>query len=67
MKIKLILGRTEYDPVTAWTAIKTVEVNIPMVSQDGWQVIGADWEYDKEIKTAQGMSGIGEVRDGLRR
>ena len=48
MRIKLILGRTEYDPVTAWTAIKTVEVNIPLVSQNGWQVIGADWEYDKE-------------------
>ena len=53
MKIKLILGRTDYDPVTAWTAIKTVEVNIPMVSQNGWQVIGADWEYDKEYEKMQ--------------
>lgn len=50
MKIKLILGRTEYDPVTAWTAIKSVEVTVPLVVQEGWQVIGADWEYDKEYE-----------------
>ena len=31
MKIKLILGRTEYDPITAWTAIKQVEVDVPLI------------------------------------
>ena len=46
MTIKLILARTNHDAITAWTDIKTVEVNLPLVSQDGWNVIGADWEYD---------------------
>ena len=46
MTIKLILARTNYDAITAWTDIKTVEVNLPLVSQEGWNVIGADWEYD---------------------
>jgi len=44
MKIKLVLTRTEYDYVNAWTATKTVEVEIPLDKQDGWQVIGAEWE-----------------------
>lgn len=43
MKIKLVLTRTEYDPQTAWTAIKTVEVEVPFEKQDGWNVIGAEW------------------------
>jgi len=47
MKIKLVLTRTEYDPVTAWTAIKLIEVEIPLDKQDGWQVIGAEWEKVK--------------------
>ncbi len=46
MTIKLILARTNHDAITARTDIKTVEVNLPLVSQDGWNVIGADWEYD---------------------
>ena len=46
MTIKLILARTNYDAITAWTDIKTVEVNLPLVSQEGWNVVGADWEYD---------------------
>ena len=46
MIIKLILARTNYDATTTWTDIKMVEVNLPLVSQDGWNVIGADWEYD---------------------
>ena len=46
MKVKLILIRTNHSEITAWTDIKTVEVNLPLVSQDGWNVIGADWEYD---------------------
>lgn len=46
MRIKLILARTNYDAITAWTDIKTVEVNLPLSSQEGWNVIGADWEHD---------------------
>ena len=53
MTIKLILARTNHDAITAWTDIKTVEVNLPLVSQDGWNVIGADWEYDVEHKKRQ--------------
>ena len=45
MIIKLILAKTNHDAIT-WTEIKTVEVNLPLVSQDGWNIIGADWEYD---------------------
>lgn len=41
MTIKLILARTNYDAITAWTDIKTVEVNLPLVAQEGWNVIGA--------------------------
>lgn len=29
MKFKLIFGRTEYDPETAWTALKEVIVDVP--------------------------------------
>ncbi len=43
MTIKLILARTNYDTSTTWTDIKTVEVNLPLVAQEGWNVIGADW------------------------
>ena len=50
MKIKLILGRTEYDPITAWTAIKQVEVDVPLIDQDGWNVIGADWDFDTTFR-----------------
>ena len=53
MKVKLILARTNYDAITAWTDIKTVEVNLPLISQDGWNVIGADWEYDVEHNKRQ--------------
>lgn len=50
MTVKLILTRTEYDPVTAWTAIKTVEVEIPLDKQNGWQVIGAEWPESEELE-----------------
>ena len=50
MKIKLILGRTECDPISAWTAIKQVEIDVPLIDQDGWQVIGADWEFDTTFR-----------------
>lgn len=53
MTIKLILARTNHDAITAWTDIKTVEVNLPLVSQEGWNVIGADWEYDIEHSKRQ--------------
>ena len=53
MKVKLILARTNYDAITAWTDIKTVEINLPLVSQEGWNVIGADWEYDVEHNKRQ--------------
>ena len=44
MKIKLVLARTEFDDVSITrTATKTVEVEIPLDKQDGWQVIGAQW------------------------
>lgn len=46
MVIKLILAKTNYDAITAWTDIKTVDVELPLAAQDGWNVIGADWEYD---------------------
>lgn len=53
MKVKLILARTNYDAITAWTDIKTVEINLPLISQEGWNVIGADWEYDTEYNKRQ--------------
>ncbi len=53
MTIKLILAKTNYDGISAWTDIKTVEVNLPLVSQDGWNVIGADWEYDIDHRKQQ--------------
>jgi hypothetical protein len=49
VKIKLVLARTESDNVSvAWTATKTVEVELPISEQndDGceyWNVIGAEW------------------------
>ena len=46
MVIKLILSKTNYDGLTAWVDIKTVEVELPLAAQDDWNVIGADWEYD---------------------
>jgi hypothetical protein len=49
MKIKLILARTESDNMAvAWAAIKTIMVEIPLDKQDGWNVIGAEWEGDKD-------------------
>jgi hypothetical protein len=48
MKINLVLGRCEYDPETSWTAIKVIPVEIPLNKQDGWQVIGADWNTKAE-------------------
>lgn len=48
MKIKLVLERMEYDPQTAWTGIKIIEVEIPLAKQDGWQVIGAEWPEEAE-------------------
>lgn len=53
MVVKLILARTNYDAITAWTDIKTVEVNLPLGAQDGWNVVGADWEYDIEHSKRQ--------------
>lgn len=53
MKVKLILARTNYDAVNAWTDIKTVVIDLPLINQDGWQVIGADWEYDVEYNKRQ--------------
>ena len=46
MVIKLILSKTNYDGLTAWSDIKTVDVELPLAAQDGWNVIGADWEYN---------------------
>ena len=46
MVIKLILSKTNYDGLTAWVDIKTVQVELPLAAQDDWNVIGADWEYD---------------------
>lgn len=46
MVIKLILEKTNYDGFSTWTEIKTVDVELPLAAQDGWNVIGADWEYD---------------------
>lgn len=43
MKIKLVLAKTEHDYTNVWTAIKTVEVEIPLERQNGWEVIGAIW------------------------
>lgn len=56
MKIKLILARTACDNVSsAWTEIKTVEVEIPLNKQHEqrnsafpWQVIGAEWPEESE-------------------
>lgn len=41
-KIRLVLVRT-HGPCNAWIAVKTAEVDIPMVGQEEWQVIGAEW------------------------
>ena len=29
MKLRIVLGKTDYDPCTAWTDIKTVEIEVP--------------------------------------
>ncbi len=42
MKIKLVLTRTERDPQNAWMALKTIDLDVPLERQDGWQVIGAE-------------------------
>ena len=52
MKIRLMLARTENDPCNAWVAIKTVPVDVPLDSQDGWQVVGGDWDEQKAIREA---------------
>ena len=53
MKAKLILHRTNYDAVNAWTDIKTVVIDLPLIKQDGWQVAGIDWEYEAEYLKSQ--------------
>lgn len=50
MKIRLVLARTEYDPMISWTATKIIEVEIPLEKQDDWQVIGAEWPEQEEVK-----------------
>lgn len=53
MKAKLILHRTNFDAINAWTDIKTVVIDLPLVNQDGWQVVGIDWEYESEYLKSQ--------------
>lgn len=48
MKIKLVLGRTLWDPITIWADTKIVEVELPLDMQDpdgkgNYQVIGCCW------------------------
>lgn len=47
-EVRLVFARTETDGVTnTWTAIKTVEVDLPFENAVGnpeqWQLIGAEW------------------------
>ena len=68
MTIKLILARTNHDAITAWTDIKTVEVNLPLGAQEGWNVIGADWEHDIiHSKQQQERNGTDRLIDALER
>lgn len=53
MKAKLILRRTNFDVINAWTDIKTVVIDLPIVNQNGWQVVGIDWEYESEYLKSQ--------------
>lgn len=53
MKVKLILGRTLWDPQIIWTDTKIMEVEIPLDKQnpDGqgcYQIIGCCWP--EEVK-----------------
>ncbi len=48
MKIKLILQKSQWDGALAgWVATKIIEVEIPMVEQDDWQVVSAIWESEE--------------------
>ena len=52
-EVRLVFARTETDGVTnTWTAIKTVEVDLPFENAVGnpeqWQLIGAEWRGVKE-------------------
>lgn len=42
MTVKLILTKKVHDPMNTWTEIKTVDVEILIDMQDGWNVIGAE-------------------------
>lgn len=53
MKVKLVLHRTNHDAVNAWTDIKTVVIDLPLTNQDGWHVVGIDWEYESEYLKSQ--------------
>ena len=54
MKIKLVLGKTESDNVSvAWTAIKIIEVELPIKKKDGWHLMGAQWPDDEQIPTSE--------------
>ena len=41
MKIKLVLARIGYNPEITWTVIKSVDLELPLVKIDDWEVIGA--------------------------
>jgi hypothetical protein len=52
-EVRLVFARTETDGVTnTWTAIKTVEVDLPFENAVGgweqWQLIGAEWRGPHE-------------------
>ena len=52
-EVRLVFARTETDGVTnTWTAIKTVEVDLPFENAVGnpeqWQLIGAEWRGPQE-------------------
>ncbi len=51
MKIRLVLAKTEWDGAeTVYPAVKTIVVDIPLEKQDGWNVIGAEWDNPELLK-----------------
>ncbi len=81
MNIKLVLARTEDDNVSvAWTATKTIEVELPLDRQDGWQIIGAEWPQEtidpkricpekkapEAVESCQGARKLDQVQDNTK-
>lgn len=41
IKIRIVFGKTDYDPCTAWTDMKTIEIEMPDNFKD-YHVLGSE-------------------------